>query len=82
MKTLLLTLVFLLVSCLVYSQQAIKVSARTKQSKPSYTNIQGFRLPGNIPDTCRVYEGSKGAKFVFRQSKKTGLIYKSYLPKK
>jgi hypothetical protein len=78
MKTLLLTLVFCLFSFSAFSQEAIKVPAKN-QAKPVYVNSQGFKVSGSIPDTCKVYQGSKGGKFVYRQSKKTGKVYKSYL---
>jgi hypothetical protein len=78
MKTLLLALVFCLFSLSLFSQEAIKVPAKN-QVKPAYVNSQGFKLSGSVPDTCKVYQGSKGGKFVYRQSKKTGKVYKSYL---
>ena len=34
-----------------------------------------------IPDTCKVYTGARGGKFVFLKSKKSGKIYKSYFKK-
>jgi hypothetical protein len=78
MKTLLLTLVFCLFSLSLFSQEAIKVPTKN-QVKPVYVNSQGFKVSGSVPDTCKVYQGSKGGKFVYRQSKKTGKVYKSYL---
>jgi hypothetical protein len=72
-------LLSILVCSLSSGQTAIKVTDKTKVSKPAYTNTQGFKVPGSVPDTCKVYQGSKGGKFVYRQSKKTGKVYKSYL---
>jgi hypothetical protein len=78
MKTLLLTSVCFFLFFSAFSQEAIKVPAKN-QVKPVYVNSQGFKLSGSVPDTCKVYQGSKGGKFVYRQSKKTGKVYKSYL---
>lgn len=76
--------ILLIVACFllgfsVSAQTPIKMSAKTE--KPAFKNSQGFILPGTCADTTKVYQGTKGGLFYFKQSK-TGKIYKVYLPKK
>ena len=82
MRTLLFFVILLTLTMGATAQTPIKVPAKTKAVKPVFTNSQGFVLPGNFDDSTHVYQGSKGGLYVYRTSKKTGKIYKYYLPKK
>lgn len=85
MKKLILSIGFMLAITAIQAQTKqvsklvpIKTEKAAKQRK---TNKQGYELPVNAPDTCRVYAGSKGGLFIYRKSEKSGKVYKQYLPK-
>jgi hypothetical protein len=79
-----LLVAMMLISCIASAQEPIKLTAKTHAFKevPTFRNKQGFYLPVTVSDTTNVYQiGDKGTPFYFRQSKKTGLIYKVYIKK-
>jgi hypothetical protein len=77
------TAALLAISAMSTAQEAIKLPAKSNfRTVETFKNKQGFSLPVSVSDTTNVYKiGDNGTPFYFRQSKKTGLIYKVYIKK-
>lgn len=76
MKRLLLSVLFVLVTSICYSQNfvAVKASSANADSTTTFT----YQIDN---DKHKVYKSKKGAFYIWKISKKTNKKYKYYLPK-
>jgi uncharacterized protein YpmB len=73
---------------LILAAAALSAGAQVKSTKGSATNQRTsqsreitYQVKIKVPDTCKIYTGSKGGRYFYARSKKTGKTYKRYLPK-
>jgi hypothetical protein len=70
LTAILIFLIAFFISLSMFGQEPVKAPAKITVS---------WKV--KIPDTCKIYIGARGGKFVFLKSKKTNKVYKYYLPK-